>query len=318
MNGMRAPKDEHILKTELLRPVHQKLLAGMEASQTLVVLYDEHDVVQYANPAFCDVFMRGDDHGSDFESIVRKNHKSGTGLLIANNGIDSYLNYVRMHRRTEPRRQFSMDLVDGRRFWITETSLEDDWLLCEAMDITTTKQLEISLRVSRDVALEASQTDFLTKLPNRRHCFAFLERALAFAQSQNREFSIAMIDIDHFKRVNDNFGHGVGDMTLCRFANVLRDNLRTSDLVARLGGEEFMIIWQDATLPFALEALRRLQESVIDIELPVLSTKLRITFSAGVTQANAKDGVHSLVSRADKHLYIAKAHGRNTIESDPD
>lgn len=318
MNGIREHKDECPPKIKFLSAIHQKLLDGIEASQSLVVLYDERDVVRYANRSFCAVFMPGDSHGSDFESIVRKSHESGTGVLARDDGIDSYLTYARAHRRTQPLRKFSVDLMDGRRFWVMETLLEDDWLLCEATDITAMKQTETSLRVSRDVALEKSQTDFLTKLPNRRHGFTFLERTLKSAHAQNKCVSVAMIDLDYFKNVNDLFGHEAGDTTLCRFANVLRDNLRTSDLVARIGGEEFMIIWPNTTLSFALSALKRLQENSIDIELPVHSTKLRITFSAGVTQTNPKDTVHSLVDRADKNMYFAKAHGRNTINADDD
>lgn len=316
MNGIKEHKDEQAPKTKLLSPVYQKLLAGIESSQCLSVLYDEHDVVRYANRAFCEVFMLGDNHGSDFESIIRKNHESGTGVLIRDHKIDSYLTSARVHRRAQPLRKFSLDLMDGRRFWVMETLLEDDWLLSEAMDTTTMKRTETSLRISRDVALETSQTDFLTKLPNRRHCFAFLERALTFAHGQSKDVSLAMIDLDYFKSVNDHFGHDAGDAALCRFANVLRDNLRTSDLVARVGGEEFMIIWLDTTLSFALNALKRLQENSVDVVLPAHSINLKITFSAGVTQAKPEDTVHSLVSRADKNMYIAKAHGRNTIRAD--
>ncbi|CAM5567135.1 GGDEF domain-containing protein [Eoetvoesiella caeni] len=318
MNGMRELRDEPNLKAEVLQSIYKKLMTGLETSRTLVVLYDEHDVVRYANPAFRKVFMHGLNKASSFESIIRTNHEAGTGVLIRGHEIDSYLAFAREHRRTTPHRKLSVDLVDGRRLWITETLLEDSWLLSEAMDTTAMKQAETSLRVSRDVALVASQTDFLTKLPNRRSCFTFLERALTFAQANNKELSVAMLDLDYFKTVNDSFGHNAGDTTLCRFANILRSNVRTSDLVARIGGEEFMIVWPGATLPFALDVLKRLQESTIDVELPGHPTKLRITFSAGVTQTKPEDTAHSLVSRADKYLYIAKAHGRNTIKADED
>lgn len=316
MDAIREHKSEQLPKNELLSSIHKKLLTGIEASQSLIVMYDERDVVRYANPAFSEVFMPGDNHGSDFESIVRKNHEAGTGVLIRDRRIDSYLSYARVHRRTQPCRKFSLDLVDGRRFWVMETLLEDNWLLCEAMDTTPMKRTETSLRISRDVALETSHTDFLTKLPNRRHCFGFLERTLTLAHAQNRDLSVAMIDLDFFKSVNDDFGHDAGDTTLCRFANVLRDNLRASDLVARIGGEEFMIIWPDAALSFALNALKRLQENSIDVVLPVHATNLRITFSAGVTQAKPDDTMDSLVRRADKYMYLAKAQGRNTIQAD--
>src|SRR3546814_4658722 len=105
-------------------------------------------------------------------------------------------------------------------------------------------------------------------------------------------------------------------MTLCHFADVLRAGLRSSDMVARVGGEEFVIIWPDTTLPLALDALHRLRERPIDVELPVHFAKFSITFSAGVTRARVDDTVHSLMARADEKLYVAKARGRNAIEGD--
>src|SRR3546814_12927205 len=113
------------------------------------------------------------------------------------------------------------------------------------------RQVETSLRCSRDNAREASQTDFLTKLPNRRQCAVFLKQALSLAFARNRELTVAMVDLDSFKNVNDRFGHGAGDMTLCPFADVLRAGLRSSDMVARVGGVEFVILWLDTHLPLA-------------------------------------------------------------------
>src|SRR3546814_19881205 len=102
-----------------------------------------------------------------------------------------------------------------------------------------------------------------------------MKQALSLAFARNRELTVAMVDLDYFKNVNDRFGHGAGDMTLCHFADVLRAGLRSSDMVARVGGEEFVIIWPDTTLPLALDALHRLRERPIDVELPVPFAKFR-------------------------------------------
>src|SRR3546814_6973706 len=115
-----------------------------------------------------------------------------------------------------PHRELQVDLIDGRRLWLTETLLDDGWLLCEATDVTMMKQAETSLRISRDNALEASQTDFLTKLPNRRQCAVFLKQALSLAFARNRELTVSMVDMDYFTKVNDRFGHGAGDMKIGR------------------------------------------------------------------------------------------------------
>lgn len=304
------------LDFDVLGQTGKKLLAGLNASSSPVGLFDDQDVLRYANPAFRETFMPGGLRNPDFESIVGSHCGVGAGARADDNAGDDFIGRVGERRRAQAHRKLSFDLRDGRRFLWTETLLDGGWLLCNAVDVTTMKEVEVSLRLSRDIALEASQTDFLTGLPNRRQCEAFLRRSLASPHGRGRVLTIAMIDLDYFKTVNDRFGHSAGDTALCRVADVLRSSLRSSDLVARVGGEEFMIVWPDVSLPAALEALQRLRNRPIVVELPIYATQFGITFSAGVVQAKPDDTVSSLVSRADKMLYGAKARGRNAIEAD--
>lgn len=312
MESTSMPRQD--LDFDLLGQISEKLVSGFDASQSLMGLYDGDDMLRYANQAFRDAFLRQDLPSADFESILRNNHGTSTGVFIRDQTIDAYIAHAQARRRTQAYRTLPLDLQDGRRFLWTETLLDEGWLLCNAVDVTMMKEVEASLRNSRDIALEASQTDFLTRLPNQRQCEAFLKRSLSSSHGRGCELTVAMIDLDYFKTVNDRFGHSAGDMALCRFADVLRASLRSSDMVARVGGEEFMIIWPDAPLTQALESLQRLRNHPVVIELPIYATQFSITFSAGVVQAKADDTVRSLVSRADKKLYKAKARGRNAIE----
>ncbi|MEO3715889.1 GGDEF domain-containing protein [Roseateles flavus] len=154
--------------------------------------------------------------------------------------------------------------------------------------------------------------DPLTGALNRRALFEALELELQRSRRYGRKFCIAMLDIDHFKKVNDQFGHLVGDRVLastCRRATSL---IRPNDVFARYGGEEFLILMPETTLESAMQAAERIRGEIgsnADDNLPC------ITVSMGVTEWCADDvSAESMVARADSALYVAKANGRNRIE----
>jgi diguanylate cyclase (GGDEF)-like protein len=290
-----------------------RLLQGFQGSRTLIALYDPEDTLWYANDAFRKAFVHSTDNVS-FSAIVRSNHAAGVGVNIGASSIDTYITRARARRRAQSHCSYPIELLDGKRLWITETLLPDGWPLCEGADVTALKQVETSLRVSRDVALEASQTDYLTKLPNRRYAFELLKRVLLSTQTQMQLLSGALVDLDFFKSINELFGHEAGDAALCRFAENCRANLRAVDTIARIGGEEFLVICPGVPVQSALDILNRLHNNPIQVHLQFPSIDFSYTFSAGVTQASQGDTMHSLLARADQALYAAKAHGRNSIQ----
>ena len=265
--------------TDLDVEARARLHEGIQCSQTLIALYDQDDRLRYANQAFSHAFPS-----------------------------------ARAHRRTEHHHAYSVELANGRHLRMTETRLADGWLLTEATDVTALKQTETSLRAARDSALEASQTDYLTKLPNRRYGFELLSQTLHTAQAQQQALSIALIDLDLFKDINDRHGHSAGDSALCRFAETCYANLRAFDTVARIGGEEFLIIFPGVRAEPALDILSRLHQQPIQVSLESGAVKFSYTFSAGIAQASATDSKRSLLARADQALYTAKARGRNAIQ----
>lgn len=167
--------------------------------------------------------------------------------------------------------------------------------------------------------LEAvSQTDSLTKLANRRHFDEMLAYEYTRCQRTQLPLSVLIIDVDNFKSVNDNYGHGVGDSYLCSVADVLKNNaVRSTDLVARYGGDEFACLLPETSPQDAYKVAKRISQGVAELNLPnAWTTPKRVTLSIGIASVVAADpGAQSLMSHADKQLYNAKEMGRNRIYS---
>ena len=174
------------------------------------------------------------------------------------------------------------------------------------------------LRSNLDLSMEAAVTDILTGLHNRRYMTsqagALVKRALVGGDP----VSALLVDIDHFKRINDTFGHDVGDEVLREFAVRLATNVRAIDLACRYGGEEFVVIMPDTQLKDALRIAERLRLHVsgTPFRAPGLSEPLTVTISVGVAcTLGVDDTQEALLKRADSAVYEAKAHGRNQVVS---
>lgn len=170
-------------------------------------------------------------------------------------------------------------------------------------DISEHKRLEIALQ-------QEATTDRLTGLYNRLRFDVALGESLAHQRRYGREASLIMIDLDHFKRVNDNFGHDTGDQVLVELARRLQQACREPDFLARWGGEEFVILMPGTAAADAVEAAERLRHDVAQEPFAGIGT---ITISAGVTGFVAGDNSNTLFKRVDKALYAAKAGGRNRV-----
>jgi len=154
--------------------------------------------------------------------------------------------------------------------------------------------------------------DELTGLVNRRHMMDVLQQHRKRLQrSGYHRFCLAILDLDHFKRVNDTHGHGVGDEVLRRFAAVAQQALRDTDVLARWGGEEFLLLLNDTTAEQAQIGLDRVRELLADARLSNDVPDLRATFSAGLTAYDSGEPLDVCIERADRALYEAKATGRN-------
>jgi diguanylate cyclase (GGDEF)-like protein len=158
--------------------------------------------------------------------------------------------------------------------------------------------------------------DSLTDLYNHRHSIEVLANEFGRVGRYAQGLSLLMIDLDHFKRINDEHGHPTGDALLREFARLLRDMLRAVDSVGRYGGEEFVVILPHTSADEARQTSERIRKRVEAHEFTAAGKPLRITVSAGVASypSSAVDSPESLIREADKALYRAKQNGRNRIE----
>ncbi len=178
-----------------------------------------------------------------------------------------------------------------------------------------------ALRRTVETGLEAAITDPLTGLFNRRYALPHLKRLSRESRSSGRQFAIMVLDLDHFKSINDTYGHPVGDEVLKQVATRLRDNLRAVDLLARVGGEEFLVAIPNSDVTHARTAAERLCKLIGDTpfyvgpereELPV-TVSVGVSLSDGLDACGMTGALDDLVSAADVALYAAKNGGRNKV-----
>lgn len=172
------------------------------------------------------------------------------------------------------------------------------------------KQLHEAMEKLAEIAVR----DSLTGLYNRRHFIERLEEVIALAERSHEPFYLALIDLDHFKQVNDHHGHQVGDEILQRFAAVARQTLRRSDVLARYGGEEFIALFPEGSGDDIADVLERLRETFAGTSHDDLVPGLTVTLSAGLAGWRPGDDADSLTKRADDALYAAKHQGRNRLQ----
>lgn len=217
--------------------------------------------------------------------------------------------------------------------WLGEISFRDRFVLvvCEP-DIDEERRLRRQLfelideyaaqerelaRSRREIARHAAQmeqqalTDTLTGLPNRRQFDSLMRSHFELAKRSGQSLAMIMLDLDHFKRVNDSFGHPEGDRMLQGVATALQGNVRTGDVVARWGGEEFSVLAPNTDAAGAVALAERLREAVERMD-PAQGLP-QITVSAGVAVLRSGEAVEDIVNRVDRALYQAKNEGRNRV-----
>jgi two-component system cell cycle response regulator len=172
------------------------------------------------------------------------------------------------------------------------------------------RQIEAKNRLLEELAL----TDVLTRLPNRRAIEIWAHREIAGAVRHGFELCVVMADLDRFKRINDSFGHEAGDTVLKEFAQILKDNCRTSNLCGGIGGEEFFVGLTHSDMEGAAIAIERIREDLAEKIFTFGTHEIVVTASFGIASLHRElEDYGQLVCRADKALYSAKQSGRNRI-----
>ncbi len=198
------------------------------------------------------------------------------------------------------------------------TSERDESLTFVVKDVTASKQAEREVRALTDRLAELAVRDPLTGLYNRRFMEASLEREVVAATRNDAPLSVVICDIDHFKAVNDTYGHQAGDEVLQAFASMLKQQCRKSDIACRYGGEEFLVVFPGMQMSMAAEWAERARAAVAEAEIETGGGTLRITASFGVAGYPANgESWHEVVAASDAALYSAKTGGRDQVRRAP-
>lgn len=274
-------------------------------SSDILMQLGRNGIIQYVSPS---ILQLG---GYDPALLVGRL----SAEIIAPEDRDEILSW---HKRTmaEPGRTFTFEYramtADGGQRWF-ETHAQALVNVDGAVIGTISIIRDIAERKAKEQSLTtAALTDSLTGLPNRR-AFGQIVAAQKPGSSPSGD-TLALIDIDHFKRVNDRWGHEVGDRVLQRFAEIVRNVLRQSDHVARMGGEEFAILFPATSVPEAMAICERLRDRFSTSELEVDGSQVRVTLSGGVAAIGA-GGLDPALKAADAALYRAKKAGRDQLAS---
>lgn len=280
-------------------------------SELVVAVLDQDDRHRWVNRRYAEIFGVPLDTDIGWGELMRRNHARGIGVRIETDDIETWIASATARRGKQPFRAIETDLIDGRWLLITESSQPGGWLLVVGVEVTDIGRDTRELRHARDLALRDAITDPLTGLNNRRYAEERIGRVLA--QPTAQPAALAVIDLDHFKRVNDTHGHAAGDELLVHFARQLLASTRRDDVCGRIGGEEFVLLLPRTPLAQALTVIERLLDGVRAARPLAAWPEFSYTASAGVTVMQPGDTVASWLERADRALYAAKHAGRDRV-----
>ena len=179
--------------------------------------------------------------------------------------------------------------------------------------ILKTTQTAISRQIDIKKLSDAAATDPLTQCYNRREFEVQLKRNVSNATRHNKELSVFMFDLDHFKEVNDTYGHQTGDLVLKEISALVKNNIRTADVLSRYGGEEFIAILPETNKQKAMELANRIRKNIETRRIKTNGDEIRVTASFGVSTLKESPDMNQLVHDADAMMYKAKLNGRNTV-----
>ena len=291
----------------------------LKSTNLLVVLLDRDGELLSWNPSF------GMIHQALPDRKLLKDFLSPSSMALFDELLSSTL---RERVRTRGKLRFAdenrrgdfaaltIPLPDDRILFIAEPVHATTELKAVTAELQKTKRSlaikETELKAVIAQADEVANTDALTFLPNRRQMIGDLQREVILSDRYDTPLAISMLDIDHFKNINDTYGHPVGDEVLQRLAGELRQRIRQPDTIGRYGGEEFLVILPHSTLQAAIEQAERLCRHVRSLLIKSKGPEISLTISIGIAQYKThKEDWQTFLSRADAALYQAKNNGRD-------
>ena len=295
--------------------VRQVLIQHVGRSETGTAVIDKNDRFLYCNPAFISMFGLEDYSpiGRTHDEFLAWVYSHRIGNVKGNVTLEEWMAQVKSLYRVRTYHTSEVNLVNGRWVLVAQQLYRSGNIVTVCTDITRSKEAELALQVAYAELERLAMTDELTGVPNRRHFLARLESERQRALRYRRQACLAMLDLDHFKKINDRYGHPAGDEVLKHFTEQLRRHMRCEDMVGRLGGEEFAMLMPETASSGAQSVLDRIRRELAKAPLDSIAPGFRYTFSAGVAElgltesSECKDWIHE----ADQALYRAKAGGRD-------
>ncbi|MCK9492552.1 MAG: diguanylate cyclase [Sulfurimonas sp.] len=302
-------EDEVKRRTKEIESTKQLLQEIIDTDSSFMVLADGKDVI-YANKTVLDFtgyssieeFKKNYEYMSDLFEYVEGNSNF---IQTYNDGIH-WIEYL-VKEQDSKTLKVCIEKNDKHRYfkpYAKEIKTEDKMLYLITFDEITKEYVKI-----KELEHMAS-TDALTGLFNRNKLNDVLEKEIALSRTISSPLCVIFLDIDHFKEVNDTHGHGVGDKVLIELANIITSSIRTGDIAARWGGEEFMITLQATSLANASILGEKLR---VKVEEHLFGTVGKITISLGITEYINGESEESFIKRVDEALYEAKEAGRNKV-----
>jgi len=276
---------------------------------TIEQIYEEHFLHKRLSKGMTRIGDELDAGLRDTIAVVRDSLGSTQRFLASLKQAQSQISKV---SRNHDAKRVVMELLD-----LGQTHAAQTEVVNAELTKARTQVLELQRELHR--LRDSAYLDHLTQIPNRRHMDEVLEREITLANANGQPLSFALGDLDHFKGLNDSYGHAVGDAVLRHFAGLIKNNIKGQDTPARYGGEEFAIIFPKTSVFGAGHVTDKIRELLngTDIILSRDRSSIgRVSVSFGVTQLLPGDSMAELIRRADGLLYRAKALGRNRVETD--
>ncbi|MCK0538278.1 GGDEF domain-containing protein [Alcanivorax quisquiliarum] len=238
-------------------------------------------------------------------------------LLVSGAGMAGYLLVlILVWQQRGLQMNLTLEMLQWLLFCITAVSFVITGVGINALRSSLTaknRQLNDALAQAREMAIR----DELTGLFNRRHIMELLAQQRALAESGEYRFTVCFVDLDHFKRINDRFGHGSGDRVLRRFAQIAHETLREADYIGRLGGEEFVLVLPQSDAQGAAQVAERLRAALAAEDFSPLDPALSASVSIGIAEYRPGENLKDTLARADHCLYLAKSRGRDRVVAEP-
>ena len=298
-----------ITERKMIEKTLKFLSQAIEQSPASIVMTDINGNIEYVNKKFTEIT------GYSYEEAMRKN----PNVLKSDYHSEEYYKnlWKTILQGDEWRGEFNNKKKNGEFYWesaiispILDNRSNIVQLLAIKEDISERKRLENELK-------RQARTDYLTGLFNRRHFMESAKERLLQNNENAKENAFLMLDIDYFKEINDNFGHAIGDNAIKMVADICKETIRKTDILGRIGGEEFAILLSETNYTDAIKIAERLRLNVENIKMfDSNGRQVNLRISIGITKYNSEeDSLEDLMIRSDKALYIAKNSGRNRVIS---